>query len=247
MTAFLLNKYAAWYMSITSRAKDRTLPPGYTESHHIIPISLGGSNSAENRCRLTAKEHFVCHLLLTKMTEGKAKAKCVYALSMMLKVAPSQIRYTTTNSRTIASMREQMAIVSSTTHKGKTISADQRQRQAAAMTGRVLTEEHKENISKAQIGKPCSEHRKQRISESKRNKPITAAHKAAMHRPDNSGAKNPRAIKVRLQSPTGEVYETHGNFAEFCESHALTFSTMCNLLRGHRPTRGKCVGWTILP
>ena len=39
----------------------------YTEKHHIIPRSLGGSNDIDNLVRLTAKQHFICHKLLTKM------------------------------------------------------------------------------------------------------------------------------------------------------------------------------------
>lgn len=37
------NKYKAWYNRIIQRAKYRKLV-GYTEKHHIIPKSLGGSN-----------------------------------------------------------------------------------------------------------------------------------------------------------------------------------------------------------
>lgn len=40
---------------------------GYTERHHIIPKSLNGTNKKDNIVRLTAREHFICHLLLTKM------------------------------------------------------------------------------------------------------------------------------------------------------------------------------------
>lgn len=36
----------------------------YYEKHHIIPKSLGGSNSANNLILLTAREHYVAHLLL---------------------------------------------------------------------------------------------------------------------------------------------------------------------------------------
>lgn len=42
-------------------------PEGYTENHHIIPRSLGGSDDKENLVRLTAREHFICHALLLKI------------------------------------------------------------------------------------------------------------------------------------------------------------------------------------
>lgn len=40
---------------------------GYTENHHIIPISLGGSDDSYNRVKLTAREHWLIHLLLFKI------------------------------------------------------------------------------------------------------------------------------------------------------------------------------------
>jgi hypothetical protein len=60
---FINNKYTNWYNSIINNVKNRNIT-GYTEKHHIIPSSLGGDNSKENIVSLTAREHFVCHLLL---------------------------------------------------------------------------------------------------------------------------------------------------------------------------------------
>lgn len=82
MTVFINNKYTAIYFSIINRAKTRSLD-GYKEKHHIVPKSLGGDNKSSNLVALTAKEHFVCHQLLTKMTDGEAKKKMVYALWLL--------------------------------------------------------------------------------------------------------------------------------------------------------------------
>lgn len=76
------NKYSRAYFAIVEKAKSRALV-GYTELHHIIPRSLGGTNRSENLVRLTAKEHFVCHLLLIKCLSGQDKAKMVFAASRM--------------------------------------------------------------------------------------------------------------------------------------------------------------------
>ena len=77
---FIQNKYTKTYYSIISRAQSRTLDTNvYSEKHHIIPKSLGGSNKSTNLVKLTAKEHFICHLLLPKMTDGKNRTKMVYA------------------------------------------------------------------------------------------------------------------------------------------------------------------------
>lgn len=76
--------YAREYMTIILRAavmhaerKQARSAGSYFESHHIVPKSLGGSNSPENMVLLTAKEHYVCHRLLAYMyppgTDGYRK------------------------------------------------------------------------------------------------------------------------------------------------------------------------------
>lgn len=90
----LTNKYSKLYFNITFNAKQR-ITLGYTERHHIIPQSLGGSNDKENLVELTAREHFICHWLLVKMTEGEARGKMLYALNGMKAENKYQERYHT--------------------------------------------------------------------------------------------------------------------------------------------------------
>lgn len=68
---------------------------GYTEKHHIIPRCLGGSDDSSNLVELTAKEHFIAHLLLTKMYDkGTIEyMKMAHAFSMMLVKGGNQKRY----------------------------------------------------------------------------------------------------------------------------------------------------------
>jgi hypothetical protein len=79
---YLDNKYTKWYNSIIENSNNRTID-GYTEKHHIIPRSLGGNDDSSNLAILTAREHFICHLLLTKMTTGNARYKMCFALHMI--------------------------------------------------------------------------------------------------------------------------------------------------------------------
>jgi hypothetical protein len=90
----LTNKYSKIYFDITNNAKQR-ITEGYTELHHIIPQSLGGSNDKENLVELTAREHFICHWLLIKMTEGEDRSKMLYALQGMKAENRFQQRYHT--------------------------------------------------------------------------------------------------------------------------------------------------------
>lgn len=75
---FLDNKYTTLYYKIIAKAQSR-LVTGYTEEHHIIPKSLNGSNDSTNLVLLTAREHLICHMLLTKMVTGKHHQKMIHA------------------------------------------------------------------------------------------------------------------------------------------------------------------------
>lgn len=86
--------YEKLYYSII---ENRKLNPvdGYTECHHILPRSLGGSDTLDNLVNLTAREHFICHLLLTKIYRDKCKqAKMIRAFVLMLVCSSkNQCRY----------------------------------------------------------------------------------------------------------------------------------------------------------
>jgi hypothetical protein len=79
---FINNKYKKWHDSIIDRAKNRVLSC-YVERHHVIPKSCGGSDDKSNLVKLTAKEHFIVHLLLTKILKGNNKAKMILAFNFM--------------------------------------------------------------------------------------------------------------------------------------------------------------------
>lgn len=48
----------------------------YYERHHILPRCLHGTNDKENLVLLTAREHYVCHKLLTHIYKGNRKLIC---------------------------------------------------------------------------------------------------------------------------------------------------------------------------
>ena len=89
---FLDNKYTRWYYKTIEHRKVNVYD-GYTESHHIIPRCMNGSNDLENLVDLSAREHFVCHLLLRKMTTGNNKRKMTIALGAMMMMHNQHVRY----------------------------------------------------------------------------------------------------------------------------------------------------------
>jgi len=68
--------------------KNHTFSEGeYFETHHKVPKSLGGTDDASNLVNLTAREHYIAHLLLVKITEQNgdktAHDKMLYAFNCM--------------------------------------------------------------------------------------------------------------------------------------------------------------------
>lgn len=78
---------------------------GYTERHHILPESMGGTNDPENLVRLTGREHWVAHLLLHKIHGISKTAHACHMMAMRCEERGiPQIR----NSRMYQSIREQL-------------------------------------------------------------------------------------------------------------------------------------------
>lgn len=98
---FKQNKYTKIYGQIIQRANNRTLLDSY-EEHHIIPRCLGGSDDISNLCKLTPREHFICHHLLTKMHDSY---KLKFAFSVMLCNNPFQQRDYIITSRTYETLK----------------------------------------------------------------------------------------------------------------------------------------------
>jgi hypothetical protein len=90
----------------------------YTENHHIIPKSWGGSNNKENIIKLTAREHWVAHLLLVKIATGQNKYKATQAVLNMGRVISKDKRKT---SCLYEKARKEIAKYISKKHTGKLV------------------------------------------------------------------------------------------------------------------------------
>lgn len=111
---FINNKYTKVYYSIINSAKIKSYT-GYTENHHIVPKSLGGTNDKNNLVRLSAREHFICHKLLMKMVTGNARYKMIEAFSYFSNNSKRKLIF---NSRQIEEIRSANAEASSKRNKG---------------------------------------------------------------------------------------------------------------------------------
>lgn len=158
---FIDNKYTKWYYNIISDASTRLMNNTYTELHHIIPKSLGGSDKAHNLVKLTAKEHYMCHRLLPKMLTGGGQKKMLYALYCITHVRNKRqtTRYVP-NARLYAKIKEnwRSSIKGRPAHnKGKPMSIEQKEKLRAANVGKpsyIRTPETNKKMSTIKKGKP---------------------------------------------------------------------------------------------
>jgi hypothetical protein len=149
---------------IIYRAITRAKLNEYQEKHHIIPRSLGGSDEDHNLVLLTAREHFICHMLLPKMLEGNAKHKMIHA-AIGMKRSSTGKRYF--NARLYQTARKQFTEIAKVRYLGKKLSDETKQKMSEARKGMPKSEDHKKNIANALRGmkkEPMKEEVKQKIS-----------------------------------------------------------------------------------
>jgi ribosomal protein L37AE/L43A len=173
---YLNNKYTKTYYNIVNRASQRTLD-GYTETHHIIPRSLGGSDDPNNLVVLTAREHFLCHWLLTKMVKGKRKQwSMINALGMMMwSENDNQERYRI-NARLYEQLKQKHSDMKSwamtgerNPQYGKKWSEERKQAFKEKRAKQApMSEEAREKIRQSRLGKTWDDDYKKRMSDIKK-------------------------------------------------------------------------------
>jgi hypothetical protein len=148
---FIENKYKTWHDNIIANGKNRVLDC-YKEKHHILPKSLGGNNKRSNLVELTAREHFIVHMLLCKFTEGKVNNKMVFAFSAM-----SFIKNKNRNYKATSRIAEKLKLRFIKILTGRKFSKETLAKLSKIRKGRKLTEEHKRKIGLAGVGRKQSQ------------------------------------------------------------------------------------------
>jgi hypothetical protein len=130
-----MNIYKKRYENFINSRSKRIIPEGaYTEKHHILPKSLGGSNLSDNIIELTAREHFIAHWLLWKIYGGSM----IYAFNQMIGRSGNKIK----SSRVYSALREDFSKKHSETMKKINKGENH------PMFGKFHSEESKGKISK---------------------------------------------------------------------------------------------------
>lgn len=159
--------YQRIYDLLVEKAQNRTDTEGYTEKHHVVPRTLGGSDDASNIVIFTGREHFIAHLLLAKIHGGPMW----HAAHMMSNMK----RYT---NRKYEKIREEHAKQVSLKHSGKVVSEETRKKISEnkersakisqTLKGRPKSEEHKRKYKESRLasgGWVVSEEQKRKVSE----------------------------------------------------------------------------------
>lgn len=174
------SKYVKIYFSLIERGMSRSLMEGI-EKHHFIPKSMGGSLTVN----LTFREHFIAHLLLTKIfTSHDDSKKMYFALNMMLKDKygnrhkPNSRWYEYNRKKLIKALTgrivsEETRQKISKNHKGKKVSDESKKKMSQAKTGKTvfISKDHAEKISAALKNVPKSAEHKKQLSIAKLGKP----------------------------------------------------------------------------
>lgn len=138
--------YIEIYNKIIEKAKseNRKLKCGvYYEKHHIKPRSLFKdlSKDTNNIILLTAKEHFICHVLLEKIYDCR---QMKYAIWRMCNDGKYKV-----SARYYEYIKQKIAVESSKLNKGKKLSEEHKRKISIALSGKTHSVETKKKMSES--------------------------------------------------------------------------------------------------
>jgi hypothetical protein len=166
----------------------------YYENHHIVPKCLGGTDEKENKVLLTAREHYICHKLLTyiyinnykiisafhRMTFDRKNRKVSlrdyeYAkliknntplpIETIEKMRIMKLNFIPWNKNLKNCFSEISRKKMSDSRKGIKHSEERNNRKSQRMKGIKKSEDAKQNMREAQRNKKLSEEHKQHLRE----------------------------------------------------------------------------------
>lgn len=238
---FLQNKYTTLYYRLISTAQARPVPVGYTERHHIVPKSIGGDNNTLNLVRLTAREHFICHKLLVRMTTGMNKRKMSYALLPFIRQNPRLARARVT-SRDFQSIRELVGAAAKANMTGRIVSAETRAKQSAS---KKITHNSPEVQAKlSEMGKSRTPEHRAKIGASHKGKTITQSHRDAVSQ-KLSGSGNGRAKKWTVVYEDGRPPLVVLSLKTWCAETDRTFPGVFRTIKSGTFSQGVRIIQTI--
>lgn len=176
--------YKRIYDQLIQKRRDNpiTRKEQYVECHHIMPKSEGGNDDESNLVNLTAREHYVAHLLLARIYNDYKMWAAVWGMATGWRYYKKTNH--TVNSRTYEIVRENFVKSLRKHMLGGHLSDDTKRKISKATMGRNPwnkgkssgfeghhhSEEHKQKISRLLTGRIFSDEHKRKISEAKKGK-----------------------------------------------------------------------------
>lgn len=241
------NKYSKWYYAIVNKAKNRQLLD-YREKHHIIPKSLGGDNSAENLVNLTAREHFICHLLLPKMVDSVHKSKMLYALWTMSNQENhnQQTKRYKPTARMYEQIRRMVSLHNSGAGHSKAKVYEITEPNGTKHVVNYLKQFCKDRgFNYENALRLVREHRAGQLGPLK-GWTFVDINSDKVKKPFNLSKVGGNKKTYYITSPTGQKFIVVGQLEKFCLEHNLILCTMQTIAKTGIPAKhGKCVGWAI--
>lgn len=237
---FLPNKYSKLYYKIINYYKENLSVDDYSERHHIIPKSIGGSHDKSNIVVLPAKAHFICHHLLTKMTVEQDKIKMFHAFWRMIH-SPQHSQPIT--AKVYQVIKEERANALSKEMQGKNNSFYGKKH--SNDTKQLMSQKARQRIEK--YGPPPGAWKAgnlpwnfgldkdsslsvKKISESKKGEKNPMFGK--------SGKDHPNTISFSLYNNQNEIvkrFDSRISFFEYCQDNNLPFNGLYKTLKSKKP------------
>ena len=202
-------KYSTLYIKITEKSlqenriklKKDNVDYIYYEAHHILPKSIFKGyaifkDNPWNKVLLTAREHFICHILLMKHYR---KIKKTYEYQKMSKALTSLKMKNTYNSKIYEKLKLNLG------HSEET-----KLKMSNSRKGIIFTDEHKLNLSKANLGKKLSKETRLKMSNSRKN----------------IGLKNCSKLIEIYDNNDILRYSCNGSFEKTCKDFNLPFNAL---------------------
>ena len=146
----IIMNYQNIYNLLVKKAQNRMETVGYTEKHHIIPRTLGGSDDASNIVVFTGREHFIAHLLLAKI-HGGSMWHAAHMMSNMKRYTNRKYENVRKEHAKRVSIRQTGKIVSLDTRKKISENKERSAKISQSLKGRPKSEEHKEAYKQARL------------------------------------------------------------------------------------------------
>lgn len=218
------HKYAIWYENLITKAQNRKLPDGfYSELHHIIPVSFGGSDKKYNLVKLTAREHYIAHLLLWKMNFGGAyNSKAARAACAMIwGTNNGGKRDYKISSRMYEQLRTEYSKIFSEQVKG-----DKNPAKRVEVRAKIRAALKEKNA-------------RDKLTETGMYDPEVIKNRAIKL----SGSGNGRAIEYTFIDANKNEYTVKGNCSKFCDDMGISMTWVRNFILGN--TTDLFLGWSI--